>query len=400
MAKFCISCGTALNDGARFCGSCGAPVPGTTEAGLVDAVAPVSAPPAPPPPPPVYVPAVESYEPVVDETVGSGPNWLLIGGGGLILALLLGYYLIFIRDDVSSAPVPSAPEKVAAKQVEQTEYFAVADANIRNKATTVGTSILGKLIRGTAAKGDVIVGEDGSTQWLELADGKGFIAMSNLSETEPPVISKPLGDRAWNADKAMDLYATADVGGTVLDRISAGTPLTLFGLTANGFIEVKLKKGGVGYIADGERIATVSGIKGKPVALAFNSRTCSYGPEIDAMFAALSAKAGAQYKAASNKDYASDEERDQVLGRLEQQSSYQKLQRSWEGLTITGIAGHYESQSLFFAEPAAQVISTLRGKGYKISGDGSFPMGDVVATVAATTAKDRTYGLSDLGCGV
>ena len=42
MAKYCIQCGTALNEGARFCGQCGAVVP---VAG-VDSPAPASEPPA------------------------------------------------------------------------------------------------------------------------------------------------------------------------------------------------------------------------------------------------------------------------------------------------------------------------------------------------------------------
>jgi hypothetical protein len=407
MARFCISCGTTLNNGARFCGSCGAPVPQMASAAPDDGVAEVSAPPAPPlPPAPAYIPeqepapAVASYEPIADVPQRTGPNWLLIGGGGAILALLLSYYLIFIRDDVSAPPAPASPEKVVTKQVEGTEYFSVADANIRDKATTVGTTILGKLLRGTSTTGTVITGEDGTTQWLELADGKGFIAMSNLSETEPPQITKPLGDRVWTADRAMDLYATADTGGAILDRISAGTPLTLFGLTANGFIEIKLKKGGVGYIADGARIAELSSAKGKPIAISFNAANCSFGGELGAEFDKLAAKSKAAYDAADKKDYPSDEARDEAVGRVAGKSYFQRVERSYNGLSVTGIALHSESQSVYFADAPDKVLSAFRGAGFKIGKDGQFAGTELYAGIGATGGEGRTFGKSDLSCGV
>jgi hypothetical protein len=424
MARFCISCGAALNDGARFCGSCGAPVAEPVTNGVVEPAEPVlpsspplsvSVPPPAPPPPaaPPFVAAAEQLpvEPLVattSETYASredipqraGPNWLLIGGGAAILTLLLAYYLIFIRDDVSSQPAPAASQKEIAKQVEGTKFFAVADANIRDKATTVGTSITGKLLRGSTASGTVITGDDGATSWLELDDGKGFIAMSNLSETEPPAISKTLGDRVWTADKAMDLYATADAGGTILDRVAVGTPLTLFGLTANGFIEIKLKKGGVAYIADGARIAELSNAKGKPIAISFTPSSCDFGGDLRVEFDKLGTKSKAAYDAVFKKDYASDEERDRAMGNVEGKSYYQKLERSFNGVTVTGIGLHYESTSVYFADPAEKVIAAFRAAGFKLGKDGQFPTSDVYAGIGTTSGEGRTYGKSDLSCGV
>jgi hypothetical protein len=403
MTRFCISCGAALNDGARFCGSCGAPVPEKAEDGAVPPVEqPV--PPSPvatetiPPEPVMEVPDVAPEMP--DAAERTGPNWLLIGGGAGILLLLLLYYLIFIRDDMSTATPPATTDKITAKEVEDSKYYAVADANIRDKATTVGSTITGKLLRGTGASGKIITGEDGSTSWLELADGKGFIAMSNLSETEPPKITKALGDRVWPADKAMDILAAPEAGAAVLDSVAAGTPLTLYGLTANDYIEIKLKKGGVGYIADGARIAEASNVKGKPIAISFNPSSCNFGGELEVEFGKLATRARAAYDALDKQDYPSDEARNQALGKVEGKSYYQKLERSFNGLSITAVGQHYESQSIYFADAPDKVIAAFRAAGHKIGRDGQFPATELYAGIGATAGEGRSYGKTDLSCGV
>ena len=340
MAKFCIQCGSALNDGARFCGSCGAVVPSgdvSPPSPPASSFEPIAAPIAPIPAPEPVSSGIEpqSYASEVLDDEKKGPNWLLIGGGVGILALLLLYYFLFLHDDMTGNGLedrvqqsPAADEVAVEKQ-----YYAVADANIRDKATAQGSTVLGKLARGAAASGKVILGEDGTSDWLELADGKGFIATVNLSETQPPEIVKPLGDKAWVVDKPVELWSQPDTASTLVDRVAAGTTLSLFGLTANDFIEVKLKKGGVGYLADGARIASLA--NGKPIAIAFNPNSCSFGPEIDAMFSSMGDRIRTGYKALENKDFPSEEARAKALVASEGKSTFEKLQRSYEGLTVT-----------------------------------------------------------------
>lgn len=399
MAKFCISCGAALNDTAKFCGSCGAPVDQVAGPVVEDAPAiePAIVEPTPPPPP---EPAPVYGTPEASAPEAKKPNWLLIGGGAAILLLLLLYYLIFIRDDVSSNTPAATTEKIEAKEGVETQYYAVADANIRDKATTVGTQIVGKLLRGTAASGTVITGADGTTQWLELADGKGFVAMSNISETQPPQIVKPLGDRIWIADAPIDLWAQPDAAAPVLDRVAAGTALTLYGLTANDYIEVKRPKGGVGYIADGARIAELANAKGKPIAISFNPASCNFGGELEVEFGKLASKSQAIWKKADEADYPSDAAREAALGKLEGKSYYQRLERSFNGLSITGIGQHYEAQSLYFADPPEKVMAAFRAAGYKVGKDGQFPSTDIYAGISAPGSEARSFAKSELGCGV
>jgi hypothetical protein len=391
MTNYCISCGAALAVGARFCGTCGAPVPDTESPAIYQR--------------PTQVPSEDpsaQIESVYEAAGGERKiNWLLIGGGAAILLLLLLYYLIFIRDDIArEEPASKASKTVEQPAAEPIQFYAVAQANIRDRATTVDTIIIGKLARGFAVEGTIITGEDGTTSWLKLADGKGFVATSNLSEEEPPEIVKALGDRVWKADKAMDVFTEAAAGATVYERVSIGTPLTLFGLTANDYIEIKLKKGGVGYIADGARIAEASAAKGPPIAISFNPASCNFGGELEVEFGKLNAKSRAAYKAIDQGEFASDEARNKALVTFEGKSYYQRLERSFNGLSITGIAQHYESQSVYFADSPDKVLAAFRAAGHKIKGDGQFANTEIYAGIGATAGPGRNYGKTDLSCGV
>jgi hypothetical protein len=222
--------------------------------------------------------------------------------------------------------------------------------------------------------------------------------MVNLSETAPPALVKMLGDKNWTTNGPIEIWSQPDTASNLVDRMAPGTTLSLFGITANDFIEIKLKKGGVGYIADGARIAALA--DGKPIAIAFNPSSCSFGPEIDGMFAAMGDRLRANYKQLENRDYPSDEARERALASIEGKSTFEKLQRNYEGLTVTAIAQHYESQSVYFAEPPARVIEVFRSKGYRIGRDGQFPSTDLYAGIGTTQAQGARYGKSDLTCGV
>ena len=128
MAKFCIQCGSALNDGARFCGSCGAVVPSgdvSPPSPPASSFEPIAAPIAPIPAPVPVSSGIEpqSYASEVLDDEKKGPNWLLIGGGVGILALLLLYYFLFLHDDMTGNGLedrvqqsPAADEVAVEKQ--------------------------------------------------------------------------------------------------------------------------------------------------------------------------------------------------------------------------------------------------------------------------------------------
>jgi uncharacterized protein YgiM (DUF1202 family) len=407
--KFCTSCGVELPGEVQFCGACGASVIVTEYAAPQTSLFP---PPPPTPDSPSVVPASEYQAPTssygLEENDPPRSNVRVIVGGSVAAIAVLGllYYFVFVRDDVISSDggTPTAQTKPAEANVEAKQFYSVTQANIRDQATATSSTIIGKLPRGTVVSGRLILGVDGTSDWLELADGKGFVGAVNLSETQPPTLSKMLNDKIWTADKAVEIYTKPDASSTVIDRVAAGTKLTLVGLTGNDFIEIKLSKGGVGYLTNGSEIIEAAAVTNKPIAISFNPNTCNYGGEIEALFAQLAKQSQAKRAAIENAKYPDDDAREAALtaydNKHETESRFMKLQRSYNGLTVTGIAQHYESQSLYFAEPVAKVIETLRIQGMQIGKDGQMPSTDVYAGVDALSKSETAYGRSSLSCGV
>lgn len=398
MVKFCANCGTANTPDARFCNKCGNAIPATpediTEPEIVatpENISPESTAAAEP---------TTGYAELTKAAPDSGKsrNWLMIGVAAVVLLAAVLYFFLFVADDMGSGGdsiSDTAAESITTAA--STQMFAMTEANIRDKATTVGSNIIGKFPRGSALTGVLKIGEDGTSDWFELADGKGFVASVNLAETEPPVLARTLGDKIWTADGTIEIWAQPD-SSSLIDRVGEGTKLTLAGLTANDYIEIKLKKGGVGYIADGAAVLERS--NGKPVAISFNPQSCNFGGELEGEFAKIGARLREQWEALQDKEFVDEEAREKALSAAEGKSSFVRLPRSFAGLSMTGIAQHYESQSLYFSDPPEKVIEVFRAKGFRIARDGTFPSTELYAGISATRGEGAAYGRSELGCGV
>ena len=399
MANFCTACGTVNPVDARFCNNCGTAMAvaalDTVEPEVIGVTKDTPSQPLP------SIEATNGYAelPPTAKNNGQKRNWLVIGAAAALLLLVaLLYFFLFVADDIGSGnsnDVDTAAEPAAA--VATSQMFAMTEVNIRDKASTVGSNIIGKFPRGSALTGVLKVGEENTSDWFELADGKGFVAAVNLIETEPPVLVKTLGDKIWTADGAIEIWAQPD-SGTLIDRVGEGAKLTLAGLTANDYIEIKLSKGGVGYIADGAAILARS--NGRPIAISFNPATCNFGGELDGEFAKIGARLRAQWTALEDKEFVDDEAREKAYNASEGKSSFVRLPRSFGGLSLTAIAQHYESQSLYFSDPPEKVIEAFRAKGFRIGRDGTFPSTELYAGISATRGEGAAYGKSELGCGV
>lgn len=416
MITFCKTCDNPLQGNAAFCSKCGAPVadmPAPVGDHPTAAEEPIALPIAGPAESPSYdeaiaathisPPPASAPSPLPEDSAAEGGlNWLLIGGAlGTLLVIGLLYFFLFVADDVGSSssgdPVAAASEEITG---EEQKLFTMTEANIRDKPTTTGSAILGKLPRGSAVSGKMVAGvNDPSGRWLQLSDGKGFVSAVNLMDAQPPELTQVLKDKIWTTDAVVEVWKGPDSSSELLDRVSEGTKLTLSGVTANDYLEIKMKSGGVGYIADGAAI--VARLGGKPIDLAFGPSTCSFGEELEGLFDKLRAKSRAEVQAIEDKDYPNDQARDAAMANLgEERSIYERMQRSWNGLTITAIGQHYESQSVYFAEAPAKVLEVFRGKGFNIDRQGNFPSSELYAGISATRDESAAYGKTDLGCGV
>lgn len=315
-------------------------------------------------------------------------------GALLIFAML--YFFLFLADDMRRNDAGPAVAARPAASVASVRLYTTTDANIRDRPTTAGSAIIGKLPRGSAISGMLKVGDDGS-EWLQLADGNGFVATVNLVESRPPEIVQSLSGKVWTTDRRIDIYGSV-LDSELIDSVGEGTKLALSALTEGDLIEVKLTDGRLGYIRDGKAILARLG--GKPITMAFNPQTCNFGGELEAEFAKIGNRLRAQWQDLEAREFADEEARERAYAAVEGKSTYVKLPRSFEGLSLTAIAQHYESQSLYFADPPAKVIAAFRNMGFRIDGNGNFPSTELYAGISATRGEGAAYGQSELGCGV
>ncbi len=130
---------------------------------------------------------------------------------------------------------------------QEATLYIIADANVRDRPTAQGSNLVTKLARATAVTGTMQIGEDQTSAWFKLADGRGFIGGVNLSPNQPPALAKTFGDMKWNVETGTDLLATPEPGSAIVARLNFGDQTTVAGVTTNGYAEVKRSRGGVGY---------------------------------------------------------------------------------------------------------------------------------------------------------
>ena len=442
MNRFCTACGAPLEAEALFCGACGEPVKRSAESAPASDTSeavqqPVSDPSTVPLSPPISSPELERHWATEDppETVfapptspaapafppepdpayfeekpeGTGMRKYLIGGGVLFLLLVAGlYYWLFLADDFGRGQ--GGRRTAAVEKTDDTQkpranlYYAATSANIRNIAASEGSEIIGKLARGDEVQGKLITAEDGS-EWLELPDGKGFIFAANLATAEMPFLATKLDGKSITLAADADLWSAPGEGAELLDRLSKGLTINVSGITGNDYVEVVLRKGGVGYIANGAKVVKDGdGPKGPAIAIVIDSLKCPSGPEIDALFKKLDAQYQAGLKAVENATYPDDAARDAAIEKFslenEGESRFMKVQRSFKGLQMTGIGGHYEGLSVYFAEPPEKVIEVFRGLGQKVDKDGQLHSEEISSGIGAATGKGASMGKSEWNCGV
>jgi uncharacterized protein (UPF0333 family) len=224
MSNFCISCGAALRPTVKFCTSCGVGVAEGTEtgAGFEADIGGTT---------PQAVDADASSEPT------SKMPWII---GGSVLALLVAYaiFMAFFAPkkseamdgaDAAMSTAAAAASTNPAITGQAADMYIVADANVRDQPTAQGSSIVTKLMRGTKINGTLQIGADGTSAWMKLTDGTGYIGAVNLNTNAPPKLAKAFADMKWNVEESTDLLATPDANSAVVAHLNMRDQTTLAG---------------------------------------------------------------------------------------------------------------------------------------------------------------------------
>ena len=234
----CVRCGTDLVPRARYCHQCGErAVPGALQLSESQIVEPAS-------------------------------KWrtirialIAIGGLAALLWLTQGLWLApdpmparepeSAADRAYQAEPPSDAEPVKQAEVTQ-RWYAVRIARLRSSMTTEADNIVGSVGRGEEVKGSIETGLDGKTSWLNTGDKGPYVAVVNLSEKSPPPLDLAV-ELSLETENGTVLYsAPGDETGFSVATIPAGAMLKISGVI-DGWFEVMLSKGGVGYFKPADK---------------------------------------------------------------------------------------------------------------------------------------------------
>ncbi len=347
------------------------------------------------------------YEGDAEASSSGRLKWILIASAVALLLFGAFYYWLFLSDDSRPSGKPLATtaetEKVEeAKGAEPvgTQYYVMSSANIRDNASSASGKVTGKLARGDSASGDVITGEDGK-EWLKLSNEAGFVFMANLSKEARPTLAQNFGRRSIKLASSVELLSAPGEEGDVIESLSKGLTISLSGITGNDYAEVILKKGGVGYIANGAALVKAGGqpSEGKAIALKLDNNGCPAGSEVSALFAQVNATRQKAIDAAEAGVYETEEAKAAAIEKANYGgSTYLKVNRRFEGLTIVGVAQHLESQSVYFAESPETVRAKFRELGYTVGSDGTLTSEEIAAGISGNR-DSKASGKTDLQCG-
>ncbi|MBO9695134.1 MAG: zinc ribbon domain-containing protein [Sphingopyxis sp.] len=376
MANFCSECGSALSPDARFCAACGAAISGPEEA-----AAPAASPAIAPAPLPVTDVNAGNASPAPRRT------GLLLGGAALLaVAIGGGAWLGLSSSGDKAATVENAGAGDDRAAAETATLYAVAEANLRDRASLQGSKIVGSLKRGEKASGTLVTDERGKP-WLRLDGGSGFVSLANLAKSVPPALASLDGsDRITTAQ--CTVLESAKPGAASKMVLKPGAAVRLVGATADGFTEVGLPGGGVGYTPATSACATEPSPAKGAVAnslVQFDARTCELGPELEPYFEKARKARDAQNIEEAGEEYDFP------------------VDKKFRGLRVTAVIVGYEWQGVAFGDPVSKVQAAFRQMGFKVDKNGDFAVDDdvaVVTTIRPTDASARSRGQSELICGV
>jgi hypothetical protein len=401
---YCSSCGIKCADQAKFCHGCGAALPDTA-AGVASVLASDSAPedstatvqspddftssaaPIPPTSPRVDVAPepVEADPPpyVLPEIETETRAWWKSPGAIIAGATLLFAFLAWCTSDLwlgmdktAISNSVSASNAVTSDTAVTQSYFVTRTAKLRDRATTVGSVIKGEAPRGSELKGSLIIGDDEKSQWLKVAETGYFISLANLATTQPLPLSITI-NKTVTIDEASQVRAEPADEAALIDTLSVGAKVDAIGVV-NGWIEIGLKKGGVGYFKPSATSANIGLLTGKAVAVVpatvdfdalatISEGSCNFGGQMDRIFAAMnnaSGKGPFAIAGVGQSLVATAEGADPSPVTM-------SVKGTLKGLSVTGLFTSVDGSGFYFGDSVAAVGKAMSAFGYTASEDGN-----------------------------
>jgi hypothetical protein len=254
-----------------------------------------------------------------------------------------------------------------------------------------------------------------------LAIGGGALALGLVAagawwfvSSAPPVVQRPAGtpvvtasgdDEFLSGAVTLAVHEDTEVrdfpsvsGGAAVRQLTEGNMVTGRWVRGADVNARWLRLSGGGYVYGPMLRApapppteTASG--GPPITLAISNRNCEWGSDLRPYFD--QSIAARERLAAASPDGIAPEDSTSFIA---------VPNRPWRGLTVTAVAIHWESSSVYFREPVERVREVLRANGIEVSDLGEMPIRNEEAvegqSLDPTNAEDRRWGASGITCGV
>ncbi len=401
---FCTQCGAKAPDASKFCHKCGAALPAANASGLdegldiqvpIDDVVPARAaviavpaaasvaPPAPPSAPPLAPIYEQEDSEEVERPWYMRPLPILAGLALLVSFLIWGTRDFWMGPSPSQTPGTAVPDTSVAPPAEDGEtstYYALRTVKLRDKPTTQGSTVLGEIKRGTAIVGTMEMAADGKTQWFKIKESGQYVAGINLSDVAPPALTLTLG-KTMTLDEQTEIRAAPADNATTIDTVGAGVKVDAVGVTS-GWIEIALRKGGVGYIrpssssanfglSSGEQVQTASVAADFGPLINFDPENCSFGAGMDRIFDAMRSNAGKGAFTVTGLPGELVAKYDDP-GNAEQSTLRLPIKGKYRGLTLVEVYTSYQGNGVKFTDSVDAVGTAFASAGFTKDADGGY----------------------------
>lgn len=166
-----------------------------------------------------------------------------VAGGGwavpIAIAVLILIGAVIVFNARPKTPVPASQA-----------FYATRVVNLRSAPTSVGTQALGRLARGDRIVGRLLPADEPDERYVEISEGQHqarYVWAQNLSPNPRPPLRS--GGFTGRIRRQSALYAEPNGAAAVLDSLPPGTAVVVAGSVGEGWYELSLRQGGVGYVA-------------------------------------------------------------------------------------------------------------------------------------------------------
>lgn len=221
---------------------------------------PPSVPPRVPMPPAAAVPPVEpvreSPAPAAHTARSRGRRRR--GGTVWIIAIVLAVLAVAIWYGARTPQEPDARDSTAERAAAApTDVIGTAQSYWATRAVTIrrqpaaAAEAVGTLHRGDTVRAVTVRGPDGKGRWVQIESGEfigAYAWASNLADAEPPILETSFDAEPRRIVVARSIFAAPNFSAAELDTLPVGATVRVSGRTADGWWEIALKSGGVGYV--------------------------------------------------------------------------------------------------------------------------------------------------------